>query len=80
MDIIPLLVNLAYDGTLTVKQVNETDSAELKQMKQSEFTILFWACESCPVEVVQALLDKGLDVNELSRVCCSATFLVSLHY
>jgi ankyrin repeat protein len=57
---------LASRGRLTVEMVKEANINQLQQSRCAGFTTLYWASYSCPVEVVQALLDRGLDINETS--------------
>jgi ankyrin repeat protein len=56
---------LAYTGKLTVQDVQAASDNDLDQ----EFdycSVLYCACQHCPIEVVQALLDRNVNINELS--------------
>jgi hypothetical protein len=51
--------------------VNDVKNATLKNLmedKKDGYTALYWASCSCPTEVVEAILDKGVPINQLSKV------------
>jgi ankyrin repeat protein len=61
------LSELAYQGALTVAQVNEASKSNLEQDRYYDCTVLYMASCRCSIEVVQAIIiDKNVDVNGLS--------------
>jgi ankyrin repeat protein len=62
------LLNAVVDGTLTVEQIQLASSKETLQNSPvySGCTLLYWAICKCSTKVVEALVEKGLDVNEKS--------------
>jgi hypothetical protein len=63
-------VNLAYrakEGNLTVEEVNAATKDKLETDKNKYGnTTLFLASFGCGIEVVEAIINKGVDVNQLS--------------
>jgi ankyrin repeat protein len=59
----------AFQGTLTVEEVNQaSDDIILEKTKPSGFaiTLLNVASMSCPVEVIEAIINRGVDINGFS--------------
>jgi ankyrin repeat protein len=57
----------ASRGALTVEDVAQASKTKLEQDKYPNgFSVLYQACSRCSVDVVQAILDKGIDINETS--------------
>jgi hypothetical protein len=72
------LAELAGEGKLTVEVVNNTTKDKLERSvfrysKNTYFddTVLYWASMRSPVEVVEAILDKGVNIDDVSRVSYS---------
>jgi hypothetical protein len=65
-------INLAWrasDGKLTVEEVNGATKEKLEQDKSpGGYTVLYLASENCGIEVVEAILDKGVDIDGRSWV------------
>jgi ankyrin repeat protein len=59
------LAEAAYKGTLTLSQVEATSKEDLQTGQYAGTTLLYWACGYCRVEIVEAILNKGVDVNQL---------------
>jgi hypothetical protein len=57
-------------GELTVADVQEaTLDALINDLQYGTFSVLYQACMGrCAVEVIEAILDKGVDVNTKSNV------------
>jgi hypothetical protein len=62
------LADRAYEGKLTVEEVNAASKERLEEDKYDEYTVLNWASIECGIEVVEAILNKGVDVNGLSGI------------
>jgi hypothetical protein len=63
------LAERAYDGRLAVEEVNAATKEKLEEEKDEHGNnVLYCASCNCGIEVVEAILDKGVDVNGLSRV------------
>jgi hypothetical protein len=65
-------INLAYRayyGQLTVEEVNEATKEKLEEDKDEYGnTVLYWASCECGIEVVEAILDKNVNIDGLSYV------------
>jgi hypothetical protein len=61
-------------GKLTLEDVKRATKDELEVDKHNGSTVLYWASWFCPTEVVEAILDKGVDIDGLSgyvrTYCC----------
>jgi hypothetical protein len=53
---------------LTVGEVIAATKEKLEEDKVAGSTVLYWASVKCPIEVVEAIINKGVDVNGLSYV------------
>jgi hypothetical protein len=62
------LADLAYIGELTVEEVNRATKEKLEEKDISGFTVLYYASGWCPIEVVEAILDKNVNINGLTLV------------
>jgi hypothetical protein len=63
------LADFAYDGELTVEEVNEATKEKLEEDKdQYGNTVLYCASYKCGIDVVEAILDKGVNIDGLSDV------------
>jgi pyruvate/2-oxoglutarate dehydrogenase complex dihydrolipoamide acyltransferase (E2) component len=71
------LAERAREGKLTVEEVNGTTKEKLEGDKYLECTVLFCASSNCPIEVVEAILDKGVNINGLST---SVSIVVVAYY
>jgi hypothetical protein len=54
----------AFEGKLKVEDVNAAAKEKLKE-KYLGNSLLYWAC-SCGIEVVEAILDKKVNIDGLS--------------
>jgi ankyrin repeat protein len=61
----------AFYRDLTVEEVNNASKEELQQDEFSGYTIVWCASGWCTVEVVEAILNKGIDINLLSKDNCT---------
>jgi hypothetical protein len=61
------LAEMAYNQELTVSDVNNADINSLLN-DTFDHSVLFWASYQCSVEVVDAILKRGVDVNSRSKV------------
>jgi ankyrin repeat protein len=69
MTTIPLnLPEYGWRGQLTVEQVNQATREMLEEKNKFGYTIIYCASKSCSIEVVEAIIDKGVDINALSFV------------
>jgi ankyrin repeat protein len=61
------VTKLTYEQ-LTIEQVKRAtkDLLETSRHPGLGYTPLYWASMECPIEVVQTILDKGVDINQLS--------------
>jgi hypothetical protein len=62
------LAKRARDGKLTVSEVNGATKEKLEGDKYFEYTVLYWASVKCGIEVVEMILDKKVNIDELSNV------------
>jgi hypothetical protein len=63
------LAERAWEGKLTVEEVNAATKEKLETVKyRGGYTVLFWASRECGIEVVEAILDKILNIDGLSNV------------
>jgi hypothetical protein len=66
------LADRAYRGELTVEEVNVATKEKLETDKyigyDGELTVLFCVSDKCSIEVVEAIINKVVDVNGLSAV------------
>jgi hypothetical protein len=62
------LAERASEGMLTVEEVNGATKEKLEKDEYEGFTVLYGASLRCGIEVVEAILDKNVDIDGLSRV------------
>jgi hypothetical protein len=61
------LAQRAYEGKLTVKEVNRVTKEKLENDKDNFGCMaLYWASFYGPIEVVEAILDKNVNIDQLS--------------
>jgi hypothetical protein len=60
------LAERAWEGNLTVEEVNRATKEKLEEDKYFEYTVIYYGSRECPIEVVEAILDKGVDIDGLS--------------
>jgi hypothetical protein len=64
-------INLAQRAMrviLTVEEVNGATKEKLEEDKFSGYTVLVTASARCPIEVVEAIIDKNVNIDGLSRI------------
>jgi ankyrin repeat protein len=69
----------AYSGELTITEVYCADIRNLVKDTFISYKTLFWASAKCSMEIVQAILDRNVNVNELSCDDDSALFGASYY-
>jgi hypothetical protein len=58
------LAHRAFRGELTVEEVNEATKEKLEEDKYNGYTVLYNAsCSYCRIEVVEAILDKKVNID-----------------
>jgi hypothetical protein len=62
------LAERARDGKLTVEEVKAATKDKLEEDKYVGFMVLFWASNKCGIDVVEGILDKGVNIDEQSTV------------
>jgi hypothetical protein len=62
------LSHRAYKGELTVEEVNAATKEKLETDKYGGYTVLYCASWKCGIEVVEAILDKKVNIDESSDV------------
>jgi ankyrin repeat protein len=62
----PNLAEIAWDGKLTLEQVNSTTKEILETELYQGYTVLFCASAKCPIEVVTAILDRQVEIDGFS--------------
>jgi ankyrin repeat protein len=61
------LAELAYRGKLTIEQVNDATKYMLHERETcAGYSALYWACGQCGSEVIEAILDKGVNIDGFS--------------
>jgi hypothetical protein len=60
------LADRAWEGELTVEEVNAATKERLERKSSSGNTVLYWASNKCGIKVVEAIINKGVDVNGFS--------------
>jgi ankyrin repeat protein len=60
------LAQLASNSTLTLDQIHQATLHQLQHDLYVDCSVIYWASGRCNVEIVKAILDKGIDVNSLS--------------
>jgi hypothetical protein len=69
------LAKRAIEGKLTVEEVNVTTKEKLEEDKHNGNTVLWWASVFCSIEVIEAILNKNVNIDGLSIVS-----IVGIHY
>jgi hypothetical protein len=62
------LAQRANEGELTVEEVNHATKEKLEEDKFAGFSVLYWASYKCKIEVVEAILDKNVNIDGRSWV------------
>jgi hypothetical protein len=62
------LAQRAFEGNLTVEEVNRATKEKLEDDMYVGCTVLYCASCNCGIEIVEAILDKGVNIDGLSRV------------
>jgi hypothetical protein len=60
------LAHRAFEDRLTVEEVRGATKEKLEEKDEDENTVLYWASWKCPIEVVEAILDKNVNIDGLS--------------
>jgi hypothetical protein len=62
----------AFSGKLTVQEVNDATKEKLVEDNFRGDTVLYCASRYCGIKIVEAILDKIVNIDELSHVsiCC----------
>jgi ankyrin repeat protein len=60
------LAHKAWTGTLTIEEVKQAGKEKLSTSTYSMYGILVCTTRSCSVEIMEAILDQGVDVNMIS--------------
>jgi hypothetical protein len=60
------LAERASYGKLTVEEVNGATKEKLEEDKSYGYTVLYLASWKCGIEVVEAILDKNVNIDGLS--------------
>jgi hypothetical protein len=58
----------AYEGKLTVEEVNAATKEKLEDKDLLGYIVLYWASRHCEIEVVESILDKNVNIDGLSPV------------
>jgi hypothetical protein len=70
------LSQLAFQGKLTIEEVKDATKKKLEEDMSYGCTVLYFASWKCPIEVVEAILDKNVNIDGLSYV----SFVVIINY
>jgi hypothetical protein len=57
------LAQRAFYGKLTVEEVNRATKEKLETDKDGGYTVLYCASYNCGIEVVEAILDKNVNID-----------------
>jgi hypothetical protein len=60
------LAEHAWEGKLTVEEVNGATKEKLEEDKYVGYSVLFWASRECGIEAVEAILDENVNIDGLS--------------
>jgi ankyrin repeat protein len=61
----PTLANLAHQSKLTIQHINQATAQELDESEDENLSVIYWACRNCSKEIVQALINKGVNFNKI---------------
>jgi hypothetical protein len=70
------LAQRADEGKLTVEEVNHATKEKVEEKDKSGFMLLYYASFYCGIEVVEAILDKNVDIDGLSDVSLLLLFII----
>jgi hypothetical protein len=70
------LAQRANEGELTVEEVNHATKEKLEEDKNWGCTVLLLSSQNCPIEVVEAILDKNVNIDELSYVSIVVSYIL----
>jgi hypothetical protein len=57
------LAQRAYEGKLTVEEVNRATREKLEEDKYNGCTVLYWTSMCCVIEIVEAILNKIVNID-----------------
>jgi ankyrin repeat protein len=66
MALVQNLAKRAWDDELTLEDIKLADPIKIEQDTYIKRSVLYIASKRCSVDIVEAILDKGIDVNGLS--------------
>jgi hypothetical protein len=70
------LALLAYIGELTVDEVNKGTKEMLEEDNDNGYTVLYCASRRCPIDVVEAILNKNVNIDRLSSVSIDVVIII----
>jgi ankyrin repeat protein len=59
----PLLLNHTMEGIVSLEEINKATKDELEQHDEHGITLLYYACVQCNSDIVEAILEKNVNVN-----------------
>jgi hypothetical protein len=71
------LAQRAFEGKLTVEEVNAATKDKLENDKYSACTVFYYASTGCRIEVVEAILDKKVNIDGFSG---HVSIVVGIYY
>jgi hypothetical protein len=71
------LAERAWEGKLTVEDVNHATKEKLEEKDEYGYTVLNNASYKCPIEVVEAILEKNVNIDGLSG---DVSIVVGIYY
>jgi hypothetical protein len=71
----------AWKGKLTVEDVKDATKEKLEEKDEPGNTVLYRASYRCGIEVVEAILDKNVNIDEFStnvsnKQCCGTYYFI----
>jgi hypothetical protein len=55
---------LAQTKKLTIEHIESVTKEQLESHSPNSYSVIYWAAFSCSVEIVEAILDKGVNFDE----------------
>jgi hypothetical protein len=61
------LASRIANGSLTIEDIKSAPKERLEEDTYQGFRVLYCSCQIAPVEIVEAILDRGVNINAISK-------------